>query len=208
MKSSFNAFGRKSYDFGNLGTPVWLGTVRPVPAGGVLAPAFLLKGALYQAGTPVNLAAKVITPLVVMRVTAVGSGIVTVDPGSYGIVPSTSDYIQKVGDTFAGNGDATAISAVAVNASDSSKIDITTSLSLAEGDVVVVSPSASGADVPNGYLYNDIWLGDIDVTDESAAATGAVVMQHSEGLLVDRTPAADVKAQMLAAVPGVYQVED
>jgi len=208
MKSSFNAFGRGEYACGSLGTPVWLGTVKPVPAGGVLAAAYLLKGALYQAGTPVNLASKVITPLVVMKVTAVTTGVVTVDPGNYGIVPTVSDFIQKMGATFAKNGPATAITAVAVNSSDPTKLDITTSLSLSAGDTVAIVPSSEGAAIPNGYLYNDIWLGDIDLTSEGAAATGAVVSHHAEGLLVDRTPAAGVKAQMLAVVPGVYQVED
>jgi serine acetyltransferase len=59
---------------------------------------------------------------------------------------------------------------------------------------------------PNGYLYNDIWLGDIDVTDESAAATGAVVNHHPEGILIDRTPARGIAAAMAAAVPYVQQI--
>jgi len=205
MRSSFNALG-SARSVGGAGIPVWLGTVRPVPVGGTLAASYLLPGALYPAGTPVNLDGKVITPFVVMKVTAVSSGVATVDPGPYGIAPSTSHYVCKVGATFAKNGTAAAITAVAANASDPSKWDITTTLTLAAGDVIALAPDSADPKAPNAYLYNDIWLGDIDVTAEGAGATGAAVVSHPEGILIERTPAADVKAQMLAAVPQVLQV--
>lgn len=208
MKSSFNSYGGRTAGFGQLHIPVWIGNVHPVPVGGVLPKAYLKSNALYQAGMPVNINDKVLTPFLVMKVTAFESGKVTVDPGNYGIIPDTTCYIQKVGATFAKNGAATAITAVEKSASDPSKLEIATTLTVAAGDAVVVSFSSSGALAPNAYLYNDIWIGDIDVADETAAATGAAVQFHGEGLLVDRTPSADVKAQMAAAVPGVLQVNN
>lgn len=207
MRSSFNAFGRASFA-GGAGIPVWLGTVRPVPVGGVLAASYLLSGALYPAGTPVNLDGKVLTPFLVMSVTAVSDGVATVDVGPYGITPTASHYVCKVGETFAENGEATAITAVAKNADDPEKYDITTSLSLSAGDVVALLPTSDAPAAPNAYLYNDIWLGDIDVAADGAAATGAAVVSHAEGILIERTPAAEVAAQMLAAVPQVLQVEE
>lgn len=208
MKSSFNTYGGAVKGFGQLHTPVWLGNVHPVPVGGMLPKAYLKAGALYQAGMPVNITDKVLTPFLVMKVTAVASGKVTVDPGNYGIAPDTTCYIQKVGSTFAENGEATAITAVEKNANDATKLDISTTLTVAANDIVVISFSASGALAPNAYLYNDIWIGEIDVDDETAAASGAAVRFHGEGLMVDRTPSADVKAQMAAAVPGVLQVNN
>lgn len=208
MKSSFNTFGSKVKEYGQLHIPVWLGNVHPVPVGGMLPKAYLRPGALYPAGMPVNISNKVLTPFVVMKVTAFENGKVTVDAGNYGITLDASCYIQKVGATFAKNGAATAITAVAKSAADPTKLEISTTLTAAVGDAVVVSFSAAGAVAPNAYLYNDIWLGEIDVNDETAAASGAAVQFHGEGLMVDRTPSADVKAQMAAAVPGVLQVNN
>ena len=208
MNSTFNTYGSKRAEYGQLHIPVWIGNVHPVPVGGMLPKDFLKKGALYQAGMAVNVSGKVLTPFIAMKVTAYSSGKVTVDGGNYNIMPDAKCYIQKVGATFAENGEATAITAAARNSADPSKIEISTTLVVAVGDVVVISFSASGAKVPNAYLYNDIFLGDIDVDDESAAATGAAIKFHGEGLLVDRTPSADIKAQMAVAVPGVLQVDD
>ena len=39
----------------------------------------------------------------------------------------------------------------------------------------------------NGYLYNDIYIDSVADTDVNNAATGAIVMHHGEGLLIDRT---------------------
>lgn len=208
MKSSFNTYGRRQLGGGQLHTPVYMGNVHPVPVGGMLPKAYLKKDALYPAGMPVNLTGKVLTPFLVMKVTDYESGKVTVDAGTYGIVPDATCYIQKVGSTFAKNGSATAITAAVRNTGDASKIDISTALTVAVGDAVVISFDSTGAKVPNAYLYNDIFIGDLDVDDETCAASGAAVQFHSEGILVDRTPSADVKAQMAAAVPGVLQVND
>ncbi len=208
MKSTFNTYGGRKYDFGQLHIPVWIGDVHPIPVGGMLPKAYLKSGALYQAGTPVNVSGKVLTPFLAMKVTAYSSGKVTVDAGNFGITPDATCYVQKVGDTFASNGETTAITAAVRKSEDPTKIEISTTLVVSVGDVVVISFSSAGAKVPNAYLYNDISLGDIDVDDETAAATGAAVQFHGEGLLIDRTPSADVKAQMALAVPGVLQVND
>lgn len=208
MKSTFNTYGRSVFGGGQFHVPVWMGNVHPVPVGGMLPAAYLKKGALYPAGMPVNLTGKVLTPFIVMKVTAYESGKVTVDPGQYGITPDTTCYVQKVGATFAKNSAAAAVTAVAANDTDKTKMDLTTTLTVAAGDAIVLSFASEGAKAPNAYLYNDISLGDIDVADDSCAASGAAVQFHAEGILVDRTPSADVKAQMAAAVPGVLQVND
>lgn len=58
----------------------------------------------------------------------------------------------------------------------------------------------------NGYLYNDIYLDAISETDLNNAATGAIVMHHAEGLLIDRTDFADKAAELQAKIPGVLLV--
>lgn len=203
MKSSFNAYGKTRDEFGNLTIPVWLGkAVERVPVGGTLDRAYLKAGVLYQAGCPINIANKVIKPFVVMEVTAVESGKVTVNVGGYGIVPETSDYIQKVATKLAA---ASAITAVEAGANAGEYV-LTTAASVAVGDAVVLSPSSAGATLPNAYLFNDIYIGkDYDVASEEAAATGAAVMYNPAGILIDRTPAGLIKDIMKSAVPGVYQ---
>lgn len=203
MKSSFNAYGKTRDEFGNLTIPVWLGkAVERVPVGGTLDRAYLKAGVLYQAGCPINITDKVIKPFVVMEVTAVESGKVTVNVGGYGIVPETSDYIQKVAAKLAA---ASAITAVEAGANAGEYV-LTTAASVAVGDAVVLSPSSAGATLPNAYLFNDIYIGkDYDVASEETAATGAAVMYNPAGILIDRTPAGLIKDVMKSAVPGVYQ---
>lgn len=203
MKSSFNAYGKTRDEFGNLTIPVWLGkAVERVPVGGTLDRAYLKAGVLYQAGCPINITNKVIVPFVVMEVTAVESGKVTVNVGGYGIVPETSDYIQKVAAKLAA---ASAITAVEAGANAGEYV-LTTAASVAVGDAVVLSPSSAGATLPNAYLFNDIYIGkDYDVASEETAATGAAVMYNPAGILIDRTPAGLIKDIMKSAVPGVYQ---
>ena len=62
---------------------------------------------------------------------------------------------------------------------------------------------ASAAANANGYLYNDIHR-----EDENDEATGAIVMHHAEGLLIDRTEFAALKETLAAKVPGVLLVSD
>lgn len=207
MKSSFNAYGRTRDEFGNLTIPIWLGNhVEAVPVGGTLDRNYLKAGALYQAGCPINIANKVITPFLAMEVTATEEGVLTVDVGNYGIEPTTKDYLQKVGDDFSSLEGAVAITAV--EETDKPHVyKITVAIDGAsEHDVVVLSPVAGGAVAPNAYLYNDIYIGkEFDVTAEETAATGAAIMYNHSGILIDRTPAGLVKEQMAKAVPGVYQ---
>ena len=70
MTSSFNAFGKSSKAYDNPSVPVWLGKVRAVPVGGSLDGDFLLPGALYAAGTPVQLDGKKLKIFIGFVVTA------------------------------------------------------------------------------------------------------------------------------------------
>lgn len=191
--TSFNAYGTSEKSVGKTNKPVWLGTVAPHAVGGVLAETYRIKGAHYPAGTPVNLAAGILTPVIVVEAKAVSGNVVTIDPSVFNIAPA-------VGDTLNGK----AITAVAANATDAALLDITAAENGATvGSGVTILPSGASAVTPNGYLYNDIYLGDLS----NANATGAVVDFHGEGLLIDFTPAAFMKAAMKQNVPNVIQVE-
>lgn len=202
---SFNAYGTSSKETKRAHKPVWLGTVAPHAVGGVLAEKFRVPGLLIPAGTPVNLTAGVIKPVLVYEIKSVATASsavtgITIDPSVYGVIPTTSDKVKLVA-----SGSAVAITAVAPNATDASLLDITVALTGAtEGAAVALVPSGeTTAASPNGYLYNDIFLGDLS----EANATGAVVDFHGEGLLIDFTPAAAMKSAMKSAVPNVIQVE-
>lgn len=56
---------------------------------------------------------------------------------------------------------------------------------------------------PNGYLYNDVYIGTLGTND---AATGAIVMYHAEGLLINNTAFADKADELQAQIPGVLLV--
>ena len=58
---------------------------------------------------------------------------------------------------------------------------------------------------PNGYLYNDIY---IDVVGVNTAATGAIVMNHPEGLMIDRTEFASLADTLKEQIPGVRLIRD
>lgn len=200
--TTFNAFGTSEKSIGKANKPVWLGVVAPHAVGGVLAQNYRAKGICLPAGTPVNLAAGVIKPVLVYEIKAVAGSVtgITIDPKAYGVLPTTADKMKLVA-----SGSAVAITAVAANATDASLLDITIALTGATvGAAVALIPSGESA-MPsaNGYLYNDIYLGDLS----DANATGAVVDFHGEGLLIDFTPAAFMKAAMKSAVPNVIQVE-
>ncbi|MGM9736955.1 MAG: hypothetical protein ACI3ZT_00915 [Candidatus Cryptobacteroides sp.] len=141
-----------------------------------------------------------------MQVTAVAEGVLTVNVGNYGIMPTVNDYLQKVGNDLSAISAAVAITAVEAT-EDANVYKITAAIEGAGvNDVVVLSPIAEGAVAPNAYLYNDIFIGrEFDVTAEETAATGAAIMHNPSGILIDRTPASLIKAQMAKAVPGVYQ---
>ena len=223
--TTFNAFGSSEKNYGKTSKPVWLGTVAPHAVGGVFASAAMIAGAHYAAGTPVKLAEGVITPLIGFKVVAfsAAAGSETVDtitilPASFGgakVIPAADDVLQALGATFAAGGKAAVVASVtALTGDDAGKYQITVLHSanlgnLTAGDILVYSASdAAGSnkavkDIPNGYLYNDVYIGDL----ASPKATGAVVDFHGEGLIVDFTPAYPIKAQMKAAVPNVVQVE-
>ena len=226
--SSFNAFGSEASNIGQSHVPVWLGMVGPVPVGGTLDKAYARKGFFLGAGAPVNLTGKIIKPFFAWEVVAFNAGdgtTVTTDSiiikDVNGVTPAVGDYVQKVGSTFAATGKAAAVASIdlltsgdnegcyAVKVAHSATVD-----SLSAGDAIALSTavaagsSKSLANQPNGYLYNDIYFGALDGNKDAytLAATGAVVMYHHDGLLVELTPSAPVKAQMKAAVPGVLQV--
>lgn len=225
--SSFNAFGSESIETNQSHIPVWLDFVGPVPVGGTLDKAYAKPGFLLGAGAPVNLTGKIITPFIAWEVVSMSTvstdDVIVIKPAEFGgaeLVPAVGDFIQKVGGTFAATGKAAAVTAVtALTGNDAGKYEVTvlhsaTVDSLSEGDHIAISAAtAAGSskslkNQPNGYLYNDIYFGNLggSANEYTLAATGAVVMYHHGGLLVELTPSAPFKDAMKAAVPGVLQV--
>lgn len=204
-QSSFNAFGQKREGFGGRHIPVWLGTVIPYPVGGSLAKAYVKAGLLLPAGTPIQLKDRVITPALVYTVKAYASGVLTIDPSEHpGFTPGKDMYVKLVGDTIP-SGEGVKVTASEANAATPSQLDLTATVANAKAGSKVIISAEAGV-TPNAYLNNDIYLGDIDADDEGAGASGAAVMSHAEGILIDRTPSAGIAAAMKAAVPGVIQV--
>lgn len=200
MRSSFNAFGQRSSAFGG-NTPVWLGTVSPVPVGGVLAEKYAKAGILIPAGTPVNLTNGVLTPLVLFKVKSVSGNTATVIAYAPGVVPAVGEPVKTLSATGSA-GSANAVTSVKAMADGTYEIGLTTAASA--GNILALNAEI----VPNGYLYNDIFIGaeELGETSKNVAATGAVVKVHAEGILIDRTPAAEVASYMATKVPGVVQV--
>lgn len=202
-RSSFNAFGQFGVTTGE-NTPIWCGTPSPVPVGGSLAQNYVKKGLFLPAGTPVYLADKVATPVLVYTVKAYASGVSTIDLSEHpGFVPAAGMYVSLVGATFS-TSNGTAITAVAANTDGTASVTAAVS-GAAAGKYIVISVEAKV--IPNGYLYNDVYLGDIDTDLEKAGASCAVIQSHAEGILIDRTPAAGIADAMKAAVPCVIQVK-
>lgn len=223
--TSFNAFGSSAKSYDRPHKPVWLGTVAPHAVGGVLASSACKAGALYPAGTPINFDAGVITPLVAFKVAAFAAAAgsetadtITIYPAVYGdlnLLPAVDDMIQKAGATFATAAKAAKVTGVtALTGADAGKYAVTvahsaTIDSVTAGDYIVFSASATAgsnkamAAQPNAYLYNDIYLGNLD----SPKATGAAVDFHGEGIMIDFTPALPFADAMKAAVPNVIQVK-
>ena len=222
--STFNAFGSAANEVGQSHVPVWLDFVGPVPVGGTLDKAYAAPGFYLGAGAPVELANKIIKPFLAWEVVSFTAGDgTTVSPDSIvvkpvgGAVPAVNDFIQKVGASFSATGKAAKVASVEEAEGGNYEIKVAHSAtidSVSAGDAIALSAataagsSKSLAVQPNGYLYNDIYFGDLngDADAYTLAATGAVVMYHHGGLLVELTPSAPVKAQMKAAVPGVLQV--
>ena len=224
--SSFNAFGSESLETSQSHIPVWLGVVGPVPVGGTLDKAYAKPGFLLAAGSPVNLTDKIISPFIAWEVVSTSTSdsntIIKVKGAEFGgavIIPSTSDFVQKVGATFAATGKAAAVAAVeALTGDDAGNYNITVATanidSVSQGDFIALSSAVAAGtgkslkNQPNGYLYNDIYFANLggSANDYTLAASGAVVMFHHDGLLVELTPSAPFKDAMKAAVPGVLQV--
>lgn len=224
--SSFNAFGSESLETSQSHIPVWLGMVGPVPVGGTLDKAYAKPGFLLAAGSPVNLTDKIISPFIAWEVVSTSTSdsntIIKVKGAEFGgavIIPSTSDFVQKVGATFAATGKAAAVAAVeALTGDDAGNYNITVVTanidSVSQGDFIALSSAVAAGtgkslkNQPNGYLYNDIYFANLggSANDYTLAASGAVVMFHHDGLLVELTPSAPFKDAMKAAVPGVLQV--
>lgn len=220
---SFNTFGTKKRTYGG-NTPVWLGPVRPMPFGGVLASGYLKDGVVIPAGTPVKFDSGTITPLLAFEVVAYtaptgqdADGILQIKP-CLGHVPTTSDFIMKLGNSFSSTGKASAISEVAENATTAGTYDLTVTHAnldtCAVGDICVLSSAVAGGStksvkiVPNGYLYNDICANGIDLSEENAAATGAVVNFHGGGLLIARNPIGSAIADKLQVqIPNVILIK-
>ena len=129
MKKSFNAYGQTAKNFGGS-IPVWCGVVSPIPYGAVLDAEYVIEGALYKAGTPVE----------------------------YNAATRTYKPMKNAEDAT-------------IN--------------------------------PNGYLYNDVYIGNLGEND---AATGAIVMNHAEGLLIGNTEFADAADSLAEKIPGVHLV--
>lgn len=129
MKKSFNSYGQTTEAIGGS-VPVWCGVVSPIPYGAVLDSAYVIEGALYKAGTPVE------------------------------YVAATRTYKPMK------------------NAEDATVN-------------------------PNAYLYNDVYIGSLGQND---AATGAIVMYHAEGLLINNTEFADIADTLATKIPNVYLI--
>lgn len=188
--------------------PVWLGHHIPrVPGGFTLDRSYLSAGLLIPAGTPIHYddATKVFTPVLAYDVIKVADGYVTVNASLFGVAPAAGAYARKVSATdFASNGEAVAITEVKANAENPENLDVKVTIEgLAAGDVIAFSPKSDALPTPNAYLFNDVFLGDIDVTDETAAATGAAVVYNPDGLMIDRTPGAGFKVALYKLIPGV-----
>ena len=218
--STYNTYFNQNIQLGKS-IPVWLGVVSPIPVGAALASDFAKAGVFIPAGTPMALADGVASPfhgfVVTNYTTSSSNSIITVKPIFAGDAPKTSDFLQKVGATFAATGKAWNPDAIAANQSDAEAFDITVATAnidvVAEGDVlgyssaVAEGSSKSLAVQPAYYLYNDVAIPEAkeDASVENVQASVALVNFHGEGILINRTPAAALKAQMKAAVPNVIQ---
>lgn len=223
MKSSFNSFGqtKKVYDAGS--TPVWLGTVSPVPKGGVLSPAFVVPGAVYAAGTPVvfhNGEDICPIPSFTFQKTGGNSAIIRssfplAEDGDYSL-----DVQSKLGTDISDFsqmpvGGCIQITSLTKTAPCEYRVQYSGGSPFEERVYYLLTEDGATNMIDgtlNAYLYNDICIGDIDASDEAkeegiASATAAVVMYHAEGILIDRTPAAGIAEAMAKAVPGVLQVK-
>lgn len=207
-----NVYGTRRAKWGG-DIPIWLGKPVPKAIGGTLAAAYVKQGAFYPAGTPLNETKRVLTPFLIYEVVSVADSKYTLLAPGY--APKVGDVLQTIDNIngFAGRADAITVTKVTKGADNKSVIEGTLAVS-GEGQEAVTASIVAGniliekSDlVPNGYLGHDIDFGEVDV-EEGAAASGDIVVMHRDGLLIDRTPGAPIKALMKAAVPDVVLVDE
>lgn len=217
--STYNVYDSSNARIGGH-KPIWLGTVRPIPVGAALNADYCKAGTQIPAGTAMELKNGIATPfrgfVVTAYTTSSTNSIITVKPIFKGDAPALTDFLMKVGATFAATGKAWHPDAIAANSDDASLFDITVATAgidvVAEGDVLAYSSataeggSKSLAVQPAYYLYNDITFDPVGFGESAdLKASAALVNFHGEGFLINRTPAAAIAAQMKAACPNVYQ---
>lgn len=219
---SFNSFAQMKATAEGCSVPVWLGTVAPMPVGGVLASAFCIEGALIPAGTPINLTNGVIKPFIAWEVVSAASAAktVTVKANELGFVPSVNDIL---GACSTSNIDAAAkaskVASVAPGENEGEYVITFADANIpgvaTAGQYIVYSNNAAAATSgatnvkPNAYLYNDICIEKAPAyaTEANLSASGAAVAAHNEGLLINRTPGAAFKEMLAAAIPNVILIE-
>jgi len=217
---SFNSFATKKAT-GFAGLPVWLGTIRPMPVGGVLATAYAAEGAYIPAGSPIELKSGKISPFVCWEVVSVDTSThaITVKADALGYEAAVDEYLAIfAGSDFAATSAAEKISSIAKDSDGnyvftmaSNKLDgATAGQYLAYADAEAAAASGKSLKVqPNAYLYNDICIDKANIREEVTyvAASGAAVNFHGEGLLINRTIGYPYKAALKKAVPQVMQFE-
>jgi len=72
----------------------------------------------------------------------------------------------------------------------------------------VASEGAEAKVKVNGYLYNDIYIGPMEEENKNFSATGAIVMNHPDGLLIDRTGFSEIKETLRKLIPGVHLITE
>ena len=82
-----------------------------------------------------------------------------------------------------------------------SKLDVKAGTPVTYDAAARTFTEAASANAANGYLYNDIHR-----EAEADEATGAIVMHHAEGLLIDNTEYSDWAADLQAKIPAVLLV--
>ncbi len=202
---SFDVNAQASQSFGGH-TPVWMPQVQigVLPGGGQLASEYLIANTLIPAGTPIYQASigGVQIPLEVFELTADVSTAdtnITVKKGNLGTVPTT-DHIFMVAPSSGITGNASAGSAVAINASGYYDISIAAGSigAASEGDYLVLAAAIGLGKAmyapANGLLLHDVYIG-----QDAIAAHVTVV---DEGVVLeDRIPV--VPANIKALLPNV-----
>lgn len=201
----FDVNANPTQTFGGM-TPIWMPQVQigVLPGGGQLAAEYLVANALIQGGTPCYQASigGTTTPLEVFELTADVSTAdtnITVKLGNLGTVPTT-DHIFMVCPTSGITGNASAGTAVAINASGYYDISIAAgSIGAASaGDYLVLATAVGSGKTmlapANGLLVHDCPLGTNPIAAHLTLVDEGVVLE-------DRIPV--VPANIKALLPNV-----